>query len=76
MNRWLVFLKTRELFAHQRLLVFWFVALIALALPWLWLSFMDREPVSGGAGNTVLTAKSLPHLAPGDLFGTSILRFK
>ena len=76
MNRLPTFFKARELFAHQRLLVFWLVALVALALPWLWLSFTDREPVSGEADNTVLTAKSLPHLAPSDLFGTSILRFK
>jgi len=51
MNRLPAFFKVRELLAHQRILVFWFVALIALALPWLWLSFPDREPVPGGAGN-------------------------
>jgi hypothetical protein len=53
MNRLPAFFKTRELLAHQRILAFWFVALIALALPWLWFAFTDREPVSGGAGNPV-----------------------
>jgi hypothetical protein len=53
MNRTKAFFKARELFAHQRLWVFWFVALIALALPWLWLSLPDREPVTGVAGNPI-----------------------
>jgi hypothetical protein len=51
MNRLPAFFKVRELFAHQRILAFWFVALIALALPWLWLSFTDREPSPAGAGS-------------------------
>lgn len=42
MNRLLPFAKARGLFAHQRILVFWLVALIALALPWLWLAFANR----------------------------------
>jgi hypothetical protein len=53
MNRLPAFVKARELLAHQRILAFWFVALIALALPWLWLSFPDREPGPAGAGNPV-----------------------
>ncbi len=76
MNRLPIYLKARGLFAHQRILLFWLVALIALAIPWLWLSFTDQESAPGGAGNTVLTAESLSHLAPGDLLGTSVLRFK
>lgn len=50
MNTFLNIFKARELFAHQRILVFWLVALIALALPWLWFAFGDRELVSGEAG--------------------------
>jgi len=42
MSRLRAFFKARELFAHQRVLVFWIVALIALALPWLWLAFANR----------------------------------
>jgi hypothetical protein len=42
MNRLPAFFKARELFAHQRLLVFWLVTLVALALPWLWLVFANR----------------------------------
>jgi len=53
MNRLPAFFKARELFAHQRIWVFWFVALIALAAPWLWLSFPDREPGPVGAGSPV-----------------------
>ncbi len=51
MNRLFAVFKARELFAHQRIWVFWFVALIALMLPWLWLSLPDREPVAGEAGS-------------------------
>jgi len=53
MNRLFAVFKARELFAHQRIWVFWLVALIALALPWLWLSFLDREPGPVGAGSPV-----------------------
>ena len=42
MNRLQAFFKAREQFAHQRLLIFWFVALIALVLPWLMLAFANR----------------------------------
>lgn len=38
MNRMKAFFKAHELFAHQRILMFWLAALIALALPWLWLA--------------------------------------
>lgn len=41
MNRLTVLFRTRELFAHQRILVFWLVALFALVLPWLWFAFAD-----------------------------------
>jgi hypothetical protein len=51
MNRLPAFFKARELFAHQRIWVFWLVTLVALALPWLWLSFTDREPGPAGAGS-------------------------
>jgi len=51
MNRLPAFFKAREQFAHQRILLFWIVALIALALPWLWLSLPDREPGPVGAGS-------------------------
>ena len=40
MNRLPAFFKAREMIAHQRILVFWFVALIALALPWLWFTYV------------------------------------
>ena len=53
MNRLPAFFKVREMFVHKRILVFWLVALIALALPWLWFAFTDREPVPGGAGGPV-----------------------
>ncbi len=53
MNELQAFFKARELFAHQRIWVFWLVALIALVLPWLWLSLPDREPVTGVAGSPV-----------------------
>ncbi len=53
MNRLPVFFKARELIAHQRILVFWLVELIALALPWLWLSLTDRESVSTVVGSSV-----------------------
>jgi hypothetical protein len=53
MSRPFAVFKARELLAHQRIWVFWFVALIALAAPWLWLSFPDREPGPVGAGNPV-----------------------
>lgn len=42
MNRPLIYFKARGLFAHQRILVFWVIAFIALALPWLWLAFANR----------------------------------
>lgn len=42
MNRLPAFFKARELFAHKRILVFWLVALVALALPWLWLAYAGR----------------------------------
>ena len=45
MNRLPALLKPRELLAHQRIFVFWLVALIALAAPWLWFAFTDQEPV-------------------------------
>ncbi len=51
MNRIPAFFKARELFAHKRILVFWFVALLALAAPWLWFAFGDRELVSGEVGS-------------------------
>jgi hypothetical protein len=50
------FFKARELFAHQRILMFWFVALIALALPWLWFAFTDREPVVIEASTSAQTS--------------------
>jgi len=53
MNRLPAFFKARELLAHQRILAFWFVALIALALPWLWFALTDSEPVPGGADGPV-----------------------
>lgn len=53
MNRLPIFVKARGLFAHQRIWVFWLVALIALALPWLWLSSLDREPGPLRAGSPV-----------------------
>ena len=50
----------------QRILVFWLAALIALALPWLWFAFTDRESVSGGAGNPVAVERQdqRPSLPP------------
>ncbi len=42
MNTLLIIFKVRGLVAHQRLLMFWLVALVALALPWLWLAFANR----------------------------------
>ena len=53
MNRLLAFFNTREPFAHKRILAFWLVALVALALPWLWFALTDREAVPGGAGGPV-----------------------
>lgn len=53
MNRLQAFFSARELFAHQRILVFWFITLIALALPWMWFALMDREPVPGGVNSPV-----------------------
>jgi hypothetical protein len=60
MNRLPAFFKARELFAHQRIWVFWLVALIALVLPWLWFTFTDRESVSGGAGSRVAVERHEP----------------
>jgi hypothetical protein len=51
MNRLPAFFKARELFAHQRFLIFWLVALVALALPWLWLALADQEPALVKVGN-------------------------
>ena len=62
MNRLFAVFKARELFAHQRIWVFWLVALIALALPWLWFAFTDRESVSGGAGSPVAIERHEPRL--------------
>lgn len=53
MNHLQAFFKARELFVHQRLLVFWLVALVELAIPWLWLSFPGREPGLVGVGSPV-----------------------
>ena len=48
--------KARGLLAHQRILAFWFVALVALALPWLWFAFTDREPVVIEASTSAQTS--------------------
>lgn len=61
MNRLFALFKARHLLAHQRLWMFWLVALIALALPWLWLSFTDWEPVLGGAGNPAAVERQDQH---------------
>lgn len=42
MKRLLTISKVRGLLAHQRILAFWLVALIALAAPWLWITLSGR----------------------------------
>ncbi|MEK7472254.1 MAG: hypothetical protein AAB624_03350 [Patescibacteria group bacterium] len=67
MNRLTAFFKARDLFAHKRILAFWLVALIALALPWLWFALSDREPALAGAGNPAAVERHesrLPEQAP------------
>lgn len=57
MNRPLARIRARRLFAHQRLLVFWLVALVALAAPWLWFALTDQEQAPGGAGGPAVVER-------------------
>ncbi len=50
MNGLQAFFKTRALFAHRRIWVFWLVALIVLAAPWLWLMLTDQDQAPAGIG--------------------------
>ncbi len=62
MNRLPAFFKISELFAHQRIWVFWLVATLALAAPWLWLSFTDRESLVVVVGSPVAVERHEPRL--------------
>lgn len=64
MNTLLNIFKGRGLFAHQRILLFWLVALAALVAPWLWLSMPDRELTLDGRGTSIAPGHHEPR-SPG-----------